>query len=112
MIPGAPRPQDPLAGYTVAAAARGERDALATRRQGHPAGGPWQLAGWWSRVGAQVIDGIVISVLAIVMLIVLGAIAGTGFAPRRHGGRRSALIVGVLVWRPVRGRRRAASTRR
>jgi len=63
----------------------------------HPAGGPWQLAGWWSRVGAAVIDGIVVSVMAFVLLIVGGAMAGTGFLLGETAGF-IGLIVGILLW--------------
>jgi uncharacterized RDD family membrane protein YckC len=64
---------------------------------GHPAGGQWQLAGWWSRAGAQIIDGIVIAVMAFVLLAVVGAIAGGGFLIGETAGF-VGLIVGILVW--------------
>jgi uncharacterized RDD family membrane protein YckC len=63
---------------------------------GHPAGGTWQLAGWWSRVGAQIIDVIVISVMASVILIVLGAVGATGFAFDDTAGT-FGLILAFLV---------------
>ena len=63
----------------------------------HPAGGPWRLAGWWSRVGAALIDGIVVSAMAFVLLIVVGAIAGTGFLLGETAGF-IGLIVGIMLW--------------
>jgi uncharacterized RDD family membrane protein YckC len=64
---------------------------------GHPAGGAWQLAGWWSRVGAQIIDGIVISVAALVLLLVIGAVAGSGFLIGETAGV-IGVIVGFAIW--------------
>jgi uncharacterized RDD family membrane protein YckC len=65
--------------------------------QGFPAGGPWRLASWWSRVGAALIDGIVISVIAVVMLLIVGAIAGGGFLLGDTAGV-VGLIVGIGLW--------------
>jgi uncharacterized RDD family membrane protein YckC len=59
--------------------------------------GPWRLAGWWRRVGAQVIDGIVIVAVAFVMLAIVGAIAGGGFLVDDVAGW-VGVIVGGLIW--------------
>ena len=90
-----PTPNDPLAGYT-SPPPPGASGMPSFTPQGHPAGGAWQLAGWWSRVGAQIIDVIVISVLASVILIVLGAVGATGFAFDDTAGT-VGLIVALLV---------------
>ena len=77
-----PTPSDPLAGYT-SPPPPGASGMPSYTPQGIPAGGPWQLGGWWSRVGAAIIDGIVISVIAIVMLLIVGR-------DRRHAASCSA----------------------
>jgi uncharacterized RDD family membrane protein YckC len=58
-----------------------------------PAAGRYVLAGWWSRVGAALIDGIIISVVAFALL----AIFGVGFASTDSDTGTGALIVASLV---------------
>src|SRR5215207_4392765 len=43
------------------------------------ASGRYELAGWWSRAGAQLIDGIIISIGALVILAIFGAVFSVGF---------------------------------
>jgi uncharacterized RDD family membrane protein YckC len=62
----------------------------------HPAGGRWQLAGWWSRVGAAIIDGLVIGVMATVLLVVLIAVGATGFIANDTAGIIT-LMLSILV---------------
>jgi uncharacterized RDD family membrane protein YckC len=53
------------------------------------------LAGWWSRVGAALIDGVIIGIGSIVLLIVLTAPFGAGFL----GGDETgwvAIVVGLM----------------
>jgi uncharacterized RDD family membrane protein YckC len=92
-----PTPSDPLSGYT-SPPPPGASGMPSYAPHGHP-GGAWQLAGWWSRVGAQLIDGLVIGVFATVLLVVLGAIGATGFIADETAGVITvmlALFVGGL----------------
>ena len=73
-----PTPSDPLSGYT-SPPPPGATGMPSYAPHGHPAGGPWQLAGWWSRVGAALIDGFVIGAIATILLVLLAAIGATGF---------------------------------
>jgi uncharacterized RDD family membrane protein YckC len=93
-----PTPGDPLAGYT-SPPPPGASGMPSYAPHDHPAGGPWRLAGWWSRVGATIIDSIVIGVMATVLLVVLGAIGATGFIADDTAGLVTvmlALFVGTL----------------
>jgi uncharacterized RDD family membrane protein YckC len=56
-------------------------------------GGRYVLAGWWSRVGAALIDGIIISIVAFALL----AIFGLGFASTDSDTGAGALIVGAFI---------------
>jgi uncharacterized RDD family membrane protein YckC len=89
-------PGDPLAGYTSppppGAGGLPTRDPFAA-----PAAGHWQLAGWWRRVGAHLIDGIIIGIGAVLLLVVLGAIFGSGFLVGDTTGV-IALVLGLVLW--------------
>ena len=50
--------------------------------------GRYVLAGWWSRVGAQLIDGIIIGVGALILFLPIGAAVGAGFADDSDAGLR------------------------
>lgn len=56
-------------------------------------GGQLELAGWWSRVGAAVIDAMIIGFLALLLLVPLGIGA---FGTESEGGI-VALVVGVVL---------------
>jgi uncharacterized RDD family membrane protein YckC len=58
-----------------------------------PVAGRYVLAGWWSRVGAALIDGIIITVVALVLL----AIFGVGFAATDSDSGVGALIAASFV---------------
>lgn len=88
-------PSDPLYGYT-SPPPPGASGMPQPHFGHHPAAGTWQLASWWSRVGAQIIDGIVVAVIATVILIILGAVGATGFAFDDTAGT-VGLIVALLV---------------
>jgi uncharacterized RDD family membrane protein YckC len=60
-----------------------------------PAAGRYQLAGWWSRVGATLIDGLIIGVGALVILAIFGSVFSVGFFHSEETGV-AALIVGLL----------------
>ena len=60
----------------------------------HPEDLPWRLAGWWSRVGAQLIDVLIVWVPA---AIVLGALAVGADSARDGSGTETALLVIAIV---------------
>jgi uncharacterized RDD family membrane protein YckC len=87
-------PGDPLAGYTSPPppGAGGLTGESTWGEAGH-----WELSGWWRRAGAQIVDGIIIAVVALIVLAVVGAIAGsTSIADDTVGV--VAAIFGVLIW--------------
>src|SRR5919108_561936 len=43
------------------------------------AAGRYQLAGWWSRVGATLIDGLIIGIGALIILAIFGGVFSIGF---------------------------------
>jgi uncharacterized RDD family membrane protein YckC len=53
---------------------------------------PWRLSGWWSRVGAQLLDFLIVWVPGAIVLIVLAALAAGA-----HGGARTALLIATIV---------------
>src|SRR4051812_35758315 len=59
--------------------------------------GRYVLAGWWSRVGAQLIDGIIIGAGALVLFLPLGAALGVGAGSGSDAGV-GALVVGLIFW--------------
>ena len=58
--------------------------------------GQYQLAGWWSRVGATLLDGLVICVGALIILALFGSVFSVGFFASEETGIAS-LIVGLLL---------------
>jgi uncharacterized RDD family membrane protein YckC len=58
-----------------------------------PVAGRYVLAGWWSRVGAALIDGIIISIVAVALL----AVFGVGLASTDSDTGTGALIAATLV---------------
>jgi uncharacterized RDD family membrane protein YckC len=65
-----------------------------------PVTGRHALAGWWSRVGATIIDGIIISVGALLITFLFGSLFSIGFAgdDDPDGAGVVALIVGLMLW--------------
>ena len=61
-----------------------------------PSAGRYTLAGWWSRVGATLIDGLIIFVGWIVIMAVFGAVFSVGFLAGDDTGTAS-LIVGLFL---------------
>jgi uncharacterized RDD family membrane protein YckC len=61
------------------------------------ASGRYELAGWWSRVGAQLIDGLIIGIGGLVILVILGSVASVGFFADDETGV-GALVVGLMLW--------------
>jgi uncharacterized RDD family membrane protein YckC len=61
-----------------------------------PVTGRYALAGWWSRVGAAVIDGIIIGVGALLIVALFGSVFSVGFFASDEAGIVS-VIVGLLL---------------
>jgi uncharacterized RDD family membrane protein YckC len=51
-----------------------------------------QLAGWWSRAGAQIIDGIIVSIGAVLILALFGSVFSVGFFASDEAGIVSFII--------------------
>ena len=79
-------------GYTSAPPPGAYGGAPAATAPG-PVAGRYVLAGWWSRVGAALIDGIIISVVAFALL----AIFGLGFASTDSDTGAGALIAAAFI---------------
>jgi uncharacterized RDD family membrane protein YckC len=62
-----------------------------------PIAGHWQLAGWWRRAGAHIIDGVVIAIIAGIFFGIFAAFAGAGFLVGDTTGY-IAVVLGVLGW--------------
>jgi uncharacterized RDD family membrane protein YckC len=61
-----------------------------------PATGRYALAGWWSRVGAAIIDGIIIGVGALLIMALFGSVFSIGFFASDEAGV-VAVIVGLML---------------
>jgi uncharacterized RDD family membrane protein YckC len=61
-----------------------------------PATGAYALAGWWSRVGAALIDGIIVGIGALAIVALFGSVFSVGFFAGDEVGIAS-LIVGLLL---------------
>jgi uncharacterized RDD family membrane protein YckC len=61
-----------------------------------PASGRYTLAGWWSRVGAALIDGLIVGVGALVIIVLFGSVFSVGFFDSEETGV-AALIVGLML---------------
>jgi uncharacterized RDD family membrane protein YckC len=61
-----------------------------------PAAGRYTLASWWSRVGAALIDGLIVTAGAILILLVFGSVFSVGFFADDQTGV-AAVIVGLVL---------------
>jgi len=61
-----------------------------------PSTGRYALAGWWSRVGATLIDGIIIGIGALLIMALFGSVFSVGFFASDEAGV-AAVIVGLLL---------------
>jgi uncharacterized RDD family membrane protein YckC len=61
-----------------------------------PVTGRHALAGWWSRVGAAIIDGIIVGVGAVLIMAVFGAVFSIGFFASEEAGIVS-VSVGLML---------------
>jgi uncharacterized RDD family membrane protein YckC len=83
-LPGYTSPPPPGAFGTPAVAAPG------------PVTGRYALAGWWSRVGAALIDGLIIGIGALLIVALFGSVFSIGFFASDETGIAS-LIVGLML---------------
>jgi uncharacterized RDD family membrane protein YckC len=61
-----------------------------------PATGRYALAGWWSRVGAALIDGIIVGIGALLIVALFGSVFSIGFFASDEAGIVS-LVVGLML---------------
>jgi uncharacterized RDD family membrane protein YckC len=61
-----------------------------------PVTGQYQLAGWWSRVGAALIDSLIIGVGAMIILALFGSVFSIGFFDSEETGV-AALVFGLML---------------
>jgi uncharacterized RDD family membrane protein YckC len=106
--PDAPRHDSGLPGHEAAPPADGYSGgyssppppgAFGAPAQTAPAGlssGQYALAGWWSRVGAAVVDGLIIGVGALVIMVLFGSVFSVGFFDSEETGV-VALVVGLML---------------
>jgi uncharacterized RDD family membrane protein YckC len=59
-------------------------------------GNPYLLSGWWRRVGAQIIDGIIVGIGAVLLVIAITAPFSVGFFASDNAGAVS-IVVGLIV---------------
>jgi uncharacterized RDD family membrane protein YckC len=84
---------DPLSGYSSPPPPGAS--GIAGAPFAAPVAGQWRLSGWWRRVGAHVIDAIVICLIALVFFAIFAAFAGAGFLVGDTTGY-IALVLGIL----------------
>jgi uncharacterized RDD family membrane protein YckC len=91
---GLPAYEQPAPGYTSPP----PPGALGGVAQATPpiAAGRYQLAGWWSRVGAALIDSLIIGVGALIILAIFGSVFSVGFFESDETGV-VALVVGLML---------------
>jgi uncharacterized RDD family membrane protein YckC len=58
--------------------------------------GRYALAGWWSRLGAALIDSLIIGVGAVIIVVLFGAVFSIGFVDSNDTGIVS-LVVGLML---------------
>ena len=95
--PETPRHESGLPGYTSPPPPGAFGTApSAGELQAAPSTGRYALAGWWSRVGAALIDGIIIGIGALLIVALFGSVFSVGFFASDEAGIVS-LIVGLLL---------------
>ncbi len=96
--PEAPERPEPNVGYTTPPPPGAGGHVPIYEQVGQPgAFGQHVLASWGSRVGAQLIDGLIIGAGALVLFLVFGAVFSAGFAAGEDAGIAS-LILGAILW--------------
>jgi uncharacterized RDD family membrane protein YckC len=79
-----PPPPAPFGGFA---------ESLGTPREGEDA---HRLAGWWSRVGAALLDGLIVGVGGLVLLAIVGAVFSAGFFASDTAGIVS-VVIGLML---------------
>jgi len=96
--PEAPERPEQSAGYTTSPPPGAGGDVPVYQQVSQPSAfGQHMLASWGSRVGAQLIDGLIIGAGALLLFLVFGAVFSAGFAAGEDAGIAS-LILGALLW--------------
>jgi uncharacterized RDD family membrane protein YckC len=85
---------DPLSGYTTTPPP-GAGGVATADPLGTPSTAGWELSGWWRRVGAHLLDGVVIGLIAGVFFGIFAAFAGAGFLVGDTTGY-IALVLGII----------------
>ena len=86
---------DPLAGYT-SPPPPGAGGPVMGYPSTAPVAGRYVLSGWWRRAGAQIIDGLIIVIGAVLLMIAITAPFSLGFAASEDAGWIS-VFVGLLI---------------
>ena len=60
-----------------------------------PSTGSYALAGWWSRVGATLIDGVIVGIGALLIVALFGSVFSVGFFASDEAGVVS-VVVGLM----------------
>lgn len=95
MTEGEPRPAAEPPGYTTTPPPGAGGPPVAATARG-AVGGRYVLAGWWSRVGAHILDSVIVGVGGVLLAIAIMAPFGIGFFAGDDFGWVS-LIVGLLI---------------
>ena len=101
ITPGDPlagRPEEP-GGFTGGYSSPpppGAFGAPATGLSPEPVTGRYALAGWWSRVVATLVDGIIVGLGAVLIMALFGSVFSVGFFASEEAGI-AAVIVGLLL---------------
>jgi uncharacterized RDD family membrane protein YckC len=93
------RPQAATGGYAGGYASSPPPGAFGAPAGSLPApavSGQYQLAGWWPRVGATLLDGLIVCVGALIILAAFGSIFSVGFFASEETGIAS-LVVGLML---------------
>jgi uncharacterized RDD family membrane protein YckC len=94
--PDAPRHESGLPGYSSPPPPGAFGASAAAAPPTVPVTGRYALAGWWSRVGATIIDGIIVGVGALLIMALFGSVFSIGFFASDEAGIVS-LVVGLML---------------
>jgi uncharacterized RDD family membrane protein YckC len=89
-------PPAPDPGYSTGYSSPPPPGALGVAPADAPVLARYTLSGWWARVGAALIDGIIITIGAILIMLAFGAVFSIGFAASEEAGTAS-LVVGLML---------------
>jgi uncharacterized RDD family membrane protein YckC len=94
--PEAPRHESGLPGYTSPPPPGAFGGAATAPPPVIPVTGRHALAGWWSRVGAAIVDGIIIGIGALLIMALFGSVFSIGFFASDEAGV-VAVVVGLML---------------